>query len=107
MDMIFAFALLLFVAIGVVWSVFVRKLAKTRIKSICVIASVVMALIGTIVVKTVVIDPNFVKGTLLPLIPSLPAEVMDLVNGSDLLLEFIVGLPVALISPLIFLVLYG
>ena len=106
MDMIFAFALLLFVAIGVVWSVFVRKLAKTRIKSICVIASVVMALIGTIVVKTVVIDPNFVKGTLLPLIPSLPAEVMDLVNGSDLLLEFIVGLPVALISPLIFVVLY-
>lgn len=106
MDKIFAFALLLFVAICVAWSVFVRKLAKTRIKSICVIASVLMALIGTIVIKTVVIDPNFVKGTLLPLIPSLPAEVMDLINGSDLLLEFIVGLPVALISPLIFVALY-
>ena len=106
MDMIFALALLLIVAISVVWSVFVRKLAKTRIKSICVIASVLMALIGTIVIKTFVIDPNFVKGTLLPLIPSLPAEVMDLINGSDLLLEFIVGLPVALISPLIFVLLF-
>ena len=106
MDMIFSLALLLIVAISVVWSVFVRKLARTRIKSICVIASVLAALIGTIVLKTFVIDPNFVKGTLLPLIPSLPAEVMDLVNGSDLMLEFIVGLPVALISPLIFVVLY-
>ena len=106
MDMIFSLALLLIVAISVVWSVFVRKLARTRIKSICVIASVLAALIGTIVLKTVVIDPAFVKGTLLPLIPSLPAEVMDLVNGSDLMLEFIVGLPVALISPLIFVILY-
>lgn len=106
MDIIFALALLLIVAVSVVWSVFVRKLAKTRIKSICVIASVLLALIGTIVVKTVVIDPNFVKGTLLPVIPSLPAQVMDLVNGSDLLLEFIVGLPVALIAPLIFVILY-
>ncbi|MBE6698793.1 MAG: hypothetical protein E7584_00915 [Ruminococcaceae bacterium] len=106
MDIIFALALLLIVALSVVWSVFVRKLAKTRIKSICVIASVLLALIGTIVVKTVVIDPNFVKGTLLPVIPSLPAQVMDLVNSSDLLLEFIVGLPVALIAPLIFVILY-
>lgn len=106
MDIIFALALLLIVALSVVWSVFVRKLAKTRIKSICVIASVLLALIGTIVVKTVVIDPNFVKGTLLPVIPSLPAQVMDLINSSDLLLEFIVGLPVALIAPLIFVILY-
>ena len=106
MDMIFALALLLIVALSVVWSVFVRKLAKTRIKSICVIASVLLALIGTIVIKTVVIDPSFLKGTLLPLIPSLPAAVMDLVNSSDLLLEFIVGLPIALISPLIFVLLY-
>ena len=106
MDMIFAVALLLIVAISVVWSVFVRKLAKTRIKSICVIASVFLALIGTMVIKTVVIDPDFVKGTLLPMIPSLPAEVMDMVNSSNLLLEFIVGLPVALISPLIFVALF-
>lgn len=106
MDMIFAVALLLIVAVSVVWSVFIRKLAKTRIKSICVIASVVLALIGTIVFKSIVIDPNFGKGTLLPLIPSLPEQVTDLVNSSDLLLEFIVGLPMALISPLIFVILY-
>ena len=42
MDMIFAGALLLIVAISVLWSVFIRKLAKTRIKSICVIASVII-----------------------------------------------------------------
>ena len=105
MDMIFALVLLLFVAISVVWSVFVRKLAKTRIQSICAIASVLIALIGTIVLKSVVIDPSFIKGTLLPMASSLPAEVMDLINASDLVLEFVVGLPVALISPLIFVVL--
>ena len=55
MDMIFALVLLLFVAVSVVWSVFVRKLAKTRIQSICAIASVLIALIGTIVLKSVVI----------------------------------------------------
>ena len=106
MDMIFSLVLLLFVAISVVWSVFVRKLAKTRIQSICAIASVLIALIGTIVLKSVVIDPNFIKGTVLPMAPALPAEVMDLINASDLVLEFVVGLPVALISPLIFVVLY-
>ena len=105
MDMIFSLVLLLFVAISVVWSVFVRKLAKTRIRSICAIASVLLALIGTIVIKSTVIDPSFVKGTLLPM-ASLPAEVMNLINGSDLILEFLVGFPVALISPLIFVVLY-
>ena len=106
MDMIFAGALLLIVAISVLWSVFIRKLAKTRIKSICVIASVVLALVGTIVFKSIVIDPNFGKGTLLPLITAIPEQVTDLANSSDLLLEFIVGLPVALISPLIFVILY-
>ena len=65
-----------------------------------------MALIGTIIIKTTVIDPNFTKGTLVPLLSSLPEQVMDLLNGSDILLEFVVGLPIALISPLIFVVLF-
>ena len=106
MDMIFAIALLLIVAVSVVWSVFIRKLAKTRIKSICVIACVLLALIGTMVAKSIVVDPTFVKETVIPMIPSLPAEVLDLINSSDLLLEFAIGLPVALIAPLLFVALY-
>ena len=106
MDMIFALALLLIVAISVVWSVFVRKLAKTRIKSICVIVCVLLALIGTIVLKSIVIDPAFAKDVVIPLIPSLPEEVLELINSSDLLLEFAIGFPVALIAPLLFVVLY-
>ena len=106
MDTIFSVVLLLFVAISVLWSVFVRKLAKTRIKSVLAIASVFMALIGTVIIKTTLVDPSFVQDTILPQIPSLPAMVMDLINGSDLLLEFAIGVPAALISPLIFVVLY-
>lgn len=107
MGTIFTAVLLLFVAISVVWSVFVRKLIKTRIRSISVIACVVLALIGTVAVKDFVLDPNFIKGTLLPMVTSaLPAEVADLINASTVLLETVIGLPVALISPLIFLVFY-
>ena len=107
MDTIFALVLLAFVAISVVWSVFVRKLLKTRLKSILVIASVVVALIGTIAVKEFVLDPAFAEGTLLPmLLPYLPAEIADLVNASTALREVALGLPVALLSPLVFVVLY-
>ena len=68
MSTIFTVALLVFVAISVVWSVFVRKLLKTRIKSILVIASVLVALIGTIIIKDSVLDPAFAEGTLLPML---------------------------------------
>ena len=107
MGIIFAAVLFLFVAISVVWSVFVRKMVKTRIKSIFVIASVILALIGTVVVKNTVLDSAFIDGTLMPLLaPMLPAEVSELVNSSAVLREVVMGLPVALISPLIFVVLY-
>ncbi len=107
MGTIFAALLLLFVAISVVWSVFVRKLVKTRLKSILVIACVVLALIGTIVVKNFVLDPAFTEGTLLPWVaPQLPAQVAELVNASATLREVALGLPVAMVSPVIFVVLY-
>ncbi len=107
MGTIFTAVLLLFVAISVVWSVFVRKLIKTRIRSISVIVCVALALIGTVVIKNSVLDPAFVKETLLPMIsPSLPAEVAEMINASAVLLETAIGLPVALVSPLIFVVLY-
>ena len=106
MDTIFALVLLAFVVISVVWSVFVRKLLKTRLKSILVIASVVVALIGTIAAKEFVLDPAFAQGTLLPfLLPYLPAEVADIVNASTVLHEVAIGLPVALLSPIVFVLL--
>lgn len=107
MGAIFTAVLLLFVAVSVVWSVFVRKLMKTRIRSISVIACVVLALIGTVAVKDSVLDPNLIKGTLLPMVTSaLPAEIAELINASTALLETAIGIPVALISPLIFVLLY-
>ena len=107
MGTIFTAVLLLFVAVSVLWSVFVRKLVKTRIKSIFVIASVVLALIGTVAVKNFVLDPAFAQDTLLPMVASdLPAMVGDLVTSSAALREVALGLPVALISPMIFVLLY-
>ena len=107
MDLIFSALLLLFVAISVVWSVFVRKLVKTRIKSIFVIVCVVLALVGTVGIKNFVLDPAFAEGTLLPLVEAyIPTEAMEIVNASTALRELVLGLPVALISPMIFVLLY-
>ena len=106
MSTIFTVALLVFVAISVVWSVFVRKLLKTRIKSILVIASVLVALIGTIIIKDSVLDPAFAEGTLLPmLLPYIPAQFADFVNNSTALREVALGLPVAFLSPIVFAIL--
>lgn len=108
MGTIFTAVLLLFVAISVVWSVFVRKLIKTRIRSISVIVCVVLALVGTVAIKDFVLNPNFVSETLLPALGSiLPAEVAELINASTVLLQTAIGLPVALLSPVIFIVLYA
>ena len=107
MGVIFTAVLLLFVAISVVWSVFVRKLIKTRIRSISIIVCIVLALVGTVAIRDFVLNPDFITGTLLPMLgSSLPAEVSDLLNASTVLLETAIGLPVALISPLIFVILY-
>ena len=107
MGIIFAAVLLVFVAICVLWSVFVRKLVKTRLKSILVIACVVVALIGTIAIKDLVLDPAFVEGTLLPMLgSSIPQEVSDLATSSDVLREAILGLPLAMLSPMIFVIIY-
>ncbi len=107
MGIIFAAVLLFFVALSVLWSVFVRKLIKTRIKSICKIVCLVLAIIGTVAAKDFVLDQAFIKDTLLPSISSsLPAEVMDMINASPALLEVAAGLPVALVTPIVFVVLY-
>ena len=107
MGTIFTAVLLLFIVISVLWSVFVRKLIKTRVRSISVIACFVLALVGTIAIKNFVLDPAFIKDTVLPMLgSSLPAEVSDLINNSNALLETAIGLPVSLITPLIFVLLY-
>ena len=107
MGTIFTAVLLLFIVISVLWSVFVRKLIKTRIRSISVIACFVLALVGTIAIKNFVLDPSFIKDTILPMLgSSLPAEASDLINNSNALLETAIGLPVSLITPLIFVLLY-
>ncbi len=107
MGTIFAAALLIFVAVCVLWSVFVRKLVKARIKSILVIACVAVALLGTIAVKDYVLNAAFVEGTLLPIVqPMLPAEIAELVNDSAVLREVVLGLPLALVAPMIFVAIY-
>ncbi len=107
MGIIFTIVLLLFVACSVLWSVFVRKLVKTRIKSISRILCVVLAFVGTMIVKGALTGPDFAKGTLLPLLSGvLPAAIMDAINASPMLLQAATGLPVAFVAPLVFVVLY-
>ena len=107
MGVLFTIVLLACVAANVVWSVFVRKLAKTRIVSICTIASVLLAFFGTLLAKTYVTDPAFFEGTLLPILAqSLSEDILGMFDYSITLRETIIGLPVALIAPLVFVILF-
>lgn len=107
MGIIFTIVLFLFVACSVLWSMFVRKLVKTRIKSISRILCVVLAFVGTMIAKNAVSGPEFANGTLLPALSGvLPEAIMDAIEASPMLLEVAIGLPVAFVAPLIFVVLY-
>ena len=107
MGILFTLVLLACVAGGVVWSVFIRKLPKTRIASICSIASVVIAFAATLILKDIVTDPNFFTNTIMPwLESSLSPEIEEMFEFSITLRETIIGLPVALITPLVFVILY-
>lgn len=107
MGALFTIVLLACLAFHIAWSVGVRKFAKTRLASICSIICVVGAFVVTLIAKDYVTDPVFFEGTLLPLVePHLPAEVMEMFAFSSTLRQTIIGLPVALIAPLIFVIVY-
>ena len=107
MGIILTVVLLLFVALSVLWSVAVRKLVKTRIKSISRILCVVLAFVGTLIVKDAIAGPKFLNGVLFPMLAKvLPAAAMDVINASPMLIETAVGLPVAFVAPLVFVLLY-
>ena len=105
MGILFTLVLLACVAGGVVWSVFMRKLPKTRIASICSIASIVIAVAATLIVKDVVTDPKFFTDTIMPALKLSP-EIQEMFEFSITLRETIIGLPVAFIMPLVFVVVY-
>lgn len=107
MGALFTIVLLACVAAYVLWSVMVRKFVKTRFASICSIFCVIGAFIVTVIAKDYVTDPAFFERTLLPLAePWIPAELMEMFHFSTTLNQTIIGLPVALIAPLVFVVLY-
>ena len=107
MGIILTVVLLLFVAFSVLWSVFVRKLAKTRIKSISRILCVVLAFVGTLIVKDTITSQDFLIGTVFPALDGvLPEAVMGIIKASAVLLEAAIGLPAAFLAPLVFVLLY-
>jgi hypothetical protein len=107
MGTIFTIVLFLCVACSVLWSMFVRKLVKTRIKSISRILCVVLAFVGALIAKDAVTDAGFINGNLLPALSSvLPGELMGVIEASPMLLEVAIGLPVAMFTPLVFAALY-
>lgn len=105
MGIVFTIVLLALVALNVLRSVYFRKLFKTRVASICTIASILLAFIATIVFKSVAANPKFLKDTLLPMLSlSLPEMAEKLIDKSDVLTQVAAGLPLAILSPLVFVI---
>ena len=107
MSIILSFLLLAIMGITVVWSVFKRKLFKSRLQGICAVASFIVAIIGMAIVQEKLLDPAFFNGTVLPLVSGvLPPAVLEMLEISPTLGEVAIGLASALIAPVMFVVIY-
>lgn len=107
MGIIFSILVLLGLGLSIAWSAMGRKLVKSRIRGICVIASFLIALIGALAFQGTITDPAFINDTLMPMIASyIPAEAQALLDASPTLYEVAFGMVSALVTPLLFVVLY-
>lgn len=96
---------IVYLAICVVWSLFMRKHRKTRIRFFGILISFVLAFVGVLVTKAVLSGGNFATDTLIPLLRSNGGnEAADLLQQSPALCDTIVGCISALVLPVLMLV---
>ncbi len=102
-SILLAVAVLAFLAIGIVWSIFFRRLHKTQVRFIGIAASLVLAIILTVVLKSTVFNAD----TILPWIGAkMDPAFMDLLRESPSLCDVVLGAVSGLITPLLFFVLF-
>ncbi|MBQ9774124.1 MAG: hypothetical protein IJW30_06250 [Clostridia bacterium] len=87
---------------SVLWSVFVRKLGKTRIRFFTILGALIVSIITTVVLRIVVFNER-----LLPWIGiKFSAEITELLEVSPSLMQVALGAVAGLITPLLFLVIF-
>ncbi len=102
-SILLTIALLVFLAAGIVWSIFLRRMRKTRVRCIGIVASLILSIILTIVLRSTV----FSADTILPWIGAkLEPAVMDLLGEIPALCEAVLGAVAGLITPLLFFVIF-
>ncbi|MBQ2735501.1 MAG: hypothetical protein IJF33_06680 [Clostridia bacterium] len=101
-NLIFVAAFCLILASSILWSIF-RGLAKSRLRGILALVSAVAAVVATVVVRSTIVSPEFVKETLTPFLEQQLAneELMEALQLSDTLNEIVLHVLVSLISPLL------
>ncbi len=98
---------IVYLAICVVWSLFMRKHRKTRIRFFGILISFVLAFVGILITKSVLSGGNFATDTLIPLFRSNGGEEFaDLLQQSPALCDTIVGCISALALPILMLVVF-
>ncbi len=102
-SVLLTIALLAFLAGGIVWSIFKRRMRKTRVRCIGIGVSLVLTIILTIVLRSTV----FSADTLLPWIEAkLDPSAMELFGEAPALGEAVLGAVAGLITPLLFFVIF-
>ena len=98
-SILLAVVALAYIALGIVWAVFVRKLSKTRIRFFGIVASLLLAIAGTAIVRATV----FTAGNLPWIGAKLSPQLMLLLEQSPTLCDVALGCVSALAAPLLFL----
>ena len=98
-SIILAIVAIVYIAAGIVWAVFVRKLSKTRVRFFGIVLSLILSIIGTAIVKATV----FTTDNLPWIGAKLSADLMQLLEQSPTLCDVVLGCAAALVTPLLFL----
>ncbi len=97
-------AALLFLAGVVLWSVFLRRLSKTRIRFITVLVSLVLSIVATVVLKTVF--PMYTENILAWIGAKLNPAFMELLQAVPSLCQIVLGATSGMLTPIAFFVIF-
>lgn len=92
----------LFLIGGILWSIFLRRLGKTRVRFFTILGALTVSIVVTIILRNVIFTEE-----LLPWIDiKLSHEVMQLLESSPSLMEVAMGAVGGLLTPLLFFVIF-
>ncbi|MBQ7334881.1 MAG: hypothetical protein IJW92_00185 [Clostridia bacterium] len=95
-------AVIAYLLICIGWALLIRKLQKSRLRFFGVLISFAVAMIGTFIAKSSILNDDFIMNSVLPWIGAmLPPEFADLLAQSPTLCDVVLGCVSAIAAPIV------